>query len=58
MRNSASPIPHRHTAKGGIHGELSNRLHDRPLRVRDLVGSSIVLACLYLMLCIGAAYGY
>ncbi len=50
--------PNRHTAKGGIHGEYSNRHRDRPLGLRDLVGSAVVLSCLYLMLCIGAAYGY
>jgi len=55
---SQHQIPNRHTAAGGIHGELSNRMHDRPLKFRDLVASAFVLGCLYLMLCIGAASGF
>lgn len=51
-------IPNRHTAKGGIHGEWSNRYQDRPIRARDLVGAGIVLGTLFLMMSIGAAYGF
>lgn len=51
-------IPDRHTAKGGIHGEFSNRTNDRPIKVRDLIVSGIVLGILFLMMCIGAAHGF
>lgn len=51
-------IPNRHTAKGGIHGEWSNRYQDRRIRTRDLIGAGIVLGVLFLMMSIGAAYGF
>lgn len=51
-------ISNRHTAKSGIHGEWSNRTHDRPINFRDLVGGAIVLGVMYLGMCIGAASGF
>ena len=54
----ANFIPNRHTAKGGIHGEWSNRFYDRPISLLDLVCSAIVLGCAFLAICVGAAYGF
>ena len=54
----ANHIPTRHAACSGIHGELSNRMKDRPLRLMDAIWSAVVLGGLYLVLCIGAAHGF
>lgn len=56
MRTSI--ISNRHTAKSGIHGEWSNRTHDRPIKTRDLLGGAVVLGLLYLAMCVGAASGF